>query len=257
MKNRRSFVPILAGALMGVGVMAAPAAAQLTGHVKSVEPAANRLVLTETTTGTDYTIAVPAQAMIVTNSGRPLAFTDLRKGDGLSVSQVGGVASRIVAEQARLVGTVKSADPNARRLVIREAVPKGEEKAQKDLTLRVDDQTLITMTDGKAVKLGDLKDGDAVSIAHAGDLAQKIEASPKLDELTGFVKSISADLKSFVVTQTGTNENFTVAVNPETVIETTEGKSLKFKELKEGDGVGISHVSSVAKKIVVAVKPPR
>ena len=46
-------------------------------------------------------------------------------------------------------------------------------------------------------------------------------------------------------------------VNPQTVIETTEGKTLKFEDLKEGDGVGLTHVSSVAKKIVVAVKPQR
>ena len=83
---------------------------------------------------------------------------DLRKGDGLSVTHVGGVASKIVAQQTRLVGTVKSADPDAKRLGIRATGPKGEEGTNNDVTVRVDDQTVIETTDGKAIKLGDLKE---------------------------------------------------------------------------------------------------
>jgi hypothetical protein len=257
MKSHRSFVPALAGALVVFGVMTAPAAAQLTGHVRSVDTAANRLIVTETGTGTDYPIAVTGQTLVVTTAGKALTLKDLRKGDGVSVLHAGGVASKIVTTQSRLVGTVKSADPDAKRLVIRQTVPKGEEGTNRDVTVTVDDQTTITTTDGKAIKLGDLNEGDGVSITRDGDLAQKIEVEVKPAELTGFVKSIGADLKTFVVTQTGTTKDLTVAVNPQTVIETTEGKTLKFEDLKEGDGVGLTHVSSVAKKIVVAVKPPR
>jgi len=256
-KNQRSFVPALAGALLVLGVATRPAVAQLKGNVKSVDTTANRLVVTETGTGAEHTIAVPVQATIVTPSGRALMFKDLRQGDGLAVTHVGGVASRILAEQARLVGTVKSADPEAKRLVIRETVPRGDTGTAKDVILTIDDRTTIENPEGKAVKFGDIKAGDGVSIVHAGDLAQRIETTVKPDELTGFVKSVGANLKTVVVTQTGTNTEYTIAIDPETVIETTEGKTLNIKELKEGDGVGISHVSAVAKRIRVAVKPQR
>ncbi len=258
MKSHRSFVPALTGALVVFGVMAAPATAQLTGNVKSVDTTANRLIVKETGTGIEFPIAVTGQTLVVTTTGKALTLKDLRKGDGLSVTHVGGVASKIVAQQTRLVGTVKSADPDAKRLGIRTTEPKEEEGTNNDVTVRVDDQTVIETTDGKAIKLGDLKEGDGVSIARDGDLAQKIEVNLNRDEkLTGHVKSIGGDLKTFVVTETGTTKDITVAVNPQTVIETTEGKTLKFEDLKEGDGVGLTHVSSVAKKIVVAVKPQR
>jgi len=257
MKSRRSFVPALAGALAVFVLMADPAAAQLTGHIKSVDATANRLVLTQTGTGTELTVAVPTQTMVVTKAGNALTLKDLRRGDSLAITLVGGIVSRIVAEQGRIVGTVKSSDPDAKRLVIREFVPKGEERTNKDDILTIDDKTTITTTDGKPIKFGELKEGDGVSIAHAGDLAEKIEVNVKPDELTGFVKSVGADLKTFVVTQTGTTKDFTVAITPETVIETTEGKPIKVKELKEGDGVGVAHASGTAQKIVVAVKPLR
>ncbi|MCA1684801.1 MAG: hypothetical protein LC745_02210, partial [Planctomycetia bacterium] len=57
--------------------------------------------------------------------------------------------------------------------------------------------------------------------------------------------------------QTGTTKEVTVAVNERTSIVTTEGKPLKFRDLKEGDGVGILHTASLASKIVVNVKAPR
>ena len=59
------------------------------------------------------------------------------------------------------------------------------------------------------------------------------------------------------MTLTGTTTDVTVAVNDQTTIVTTAGKTLKIKDLKEGDGVGIAHTASVAKKIMVNVKPPR
>ena len=36
---------------------------------------------------------------------------------------------------------------------------------------------------------------------------------------------------------------------------TTDHKKIEMKELKKGDGVGISHINSVASKVVVNVKP--
>jgi len=259
MKNHRSFVPALAVALVAFGVMAAPAPAnaQLKGHVKSVDTAANTVIVTETGTGTDYPIAVTGQSMVVSTAGKPLTLKDLRKGDGVSVSLFGNVASKIVVAPTRITGVVRSVDADAKRLVLRETGAEGEAGAGKDITMRVDDQATIVTTDGKTVQLGDLRQGDGVSITREGDLAQRIEVNPKPDELTGFVKSVSADLRTFVVTETGTTKDITVAVNDQTTIVTTEGRTLHMRDLKEGDGVGISHIASLAKKIVVNVKAPR
>lgn len=82
MKSHRSFVPALAGVLVAFGVTAAPApaTAQLTGQVKSVDTDANKLIMTETGTGTDYAIAVNGQTLVLTTAGKPLTLKDLRKG---------------------------------------------------------------------------------------------------------------------------------------------------------------------------------
>ncbi len=258
MKSLRSHVPAWVGALVAFGLLAAPApaAAQLTGFVKSVDAAANRLSVTETRTGADRAIAVSGQTAVVTAAGETLTLKDLRKGDGVGITHRGGLATRIVVDQARLIGHVRSVDAEAKKLVVGDGAA-GEAGAGGDVTVRVDDRTAITTADGKSLALGDLKKDDGVSIARAGDLARAIEVKAKPAELTGFVKSVAADLKSFVVTETGTNTDFTMAVNERTAITTTEGRTLAIKDLKPGDGVGISHVASVAQAIKVSVKPPR
>ena len=72
----------------------APATAQLTGNVKSVDTDANRLIVKETGTGTEYAIAVTGQTLVVTTAGKPLTLKDLRKGDGLAVTQSGALPRR-------------------------------------------------------------------------------------------------------------------------------------------------------------------
>ena len=57
-------------ALVVFGVMAAPATAQLTGNVKSVDTTANRLIVKETGTGTEFPIAVTGQTLVVTTTGK-------------------------------------------------------------------------------------------------------------------------------------------------------------------------------------------
>jgi hypothetical protein len=77
------------------------------------------------------------------------------------------------------------------------------------------------------------------------------------DVLKGHVKTVGANLKSFVVTETGTNTDLTVTVNDQTVIETTQKKRLEMKELKPGDGVAVSHTGGLASRVVVAVGSSR
>ena len=105
------------------------------------------------------------------------------------------------------------------------------------------------------MELKELKTGDGLGVAHTAGLASKIVVNVKPSELIGHVKSVGANLKTFVVTETGTNTDGTVAINSDTMIETTAKKKIELKDLKKGDGVGISHINSVASKVVVNVKP--
>jgi Cu/Ag efflux protein CusF len=149
----------------------------------------------------------------------------------------------------QLAGVVNSVDLDGKKLVV---TPTGKEKP---VDVTVNDQTVIQTTGGKALALKELKTGDGLGIAHSSGLASRIVVNVKPSELTGHVKSIGANLKTFVVTETGTTTDVTVAVTNDTSIVSTVGKKIELKELKKGDGVGISHVNSVASKVVVNVKP--
>jgi hypothetical protein len=149
----------------------------------------------------------------------------------------------------KLAGIVSSVDVGAKKIVV---TPTGKDKT---VDVLVNDQTVITTEAGKALQLKDLKTGDGLGIAHDSGTASKILVAVKPSELTGHVKSVGANLKTFVVTETGTTTDVTVAVNADTTIVTVDGKKLALKELKKGDGVGISHLNSLASKIVVNVKP--
>ena len=153
------------------------------------------------------------------------------------------------ARADQLAGIVSKVDLEAKKV---DVTPEGKQLA---VTVTVNDQTEIVSSAGKKLELKDLKAGDGLGIAHTSGLASKIVVNVKPSELTGHVKSVGANLKTFVVTETGTDTDVTVAVNADTVINTTDGKKLELKELKKGDGVGISHVNSVATKVVVNVKP--
>lgn len=147
-------------------------------------------------------------------------------------------------------GIVKSVDVEGKKLVV---TPTGKDTT---VDVTVNDRTVMKTDSGEAYSLKSLKAGDGVGIAHAGGLALSIQVAVKPEELVGHVKSVGADLKTFVVTLLGDSTDATVAVNAETSIVSTDGKKLELKELKKGDGVGIAHNSrSLASKIVVNVKP--
>ncbi len=146
-------------------------------------------------------------------------------------------------------GIVKSVDVEAKKIVV---TPTGKEKT---VDVLVNDKTEMKTESGDSIALKELKEGDGVGIAQKDGVALKIQVAVKPSELTGHVKSVGSSLKSFVVTETGTTTDVTVAINGETSIVTTDGKKLELKELKKGDGVGIAHTNSLASKIVVNVKP--
>ena len=167
----------------------------------------------------------------------------------LALALAGTLGSARAADVEQLKGIVSSVDLDAKKIAV---TPEGK---QLNVDVTVNDQTEITNSAGKKMELKDLKAGDGLGVNHTAGLASKIVVNVKPAELTGHVKSVKADLKTFVVTETGTNTDVTVAVNADTTISTTAGKKLEMKELKKGDGVGISHINSLATKIVVNVKP--
>jgi hypothetical protein len=168
-------------------------------------------------------------------------------GVGIFLTLIGGIVDASEAEQ--LSGVVNSVNLEAKKIAV---TPTGKDK---DVEVVVNDKTVMTTQDGKTIELKDLKQGDGLGIAHKGGVASQILVAVKPSELTGHVKTIGANLKTFVVTETGTTTDVTVAVKPDTMIVTTDGKKLELKDLKKGDGVGISHVNSVASKVIVNVKP--
>ena len=153
------------------------------------------------------------------------------------------------ASPEKLAGIVSSVDVEAKKIAV---TPTGK---QLNTDVTVNDKTEIITSANKKIELKELKTGDGLGIVHTAGLASKIVVNVKPAELTGHVKSVGANLKTFVVTETGTNTDITVAVTSDTSIATTANKKIEMKELKKGDGVGISHVNSVASKVVVNVKP--
>ena len=249
MKTHRPFIPALAA--FGMMALSAPASAQLAGNIRSVDADAKTLVVTGTPTGVDTVVTIGERAPIVTAEGEALRLRDLRKGDGVSVTLDGAVATRVVVNPIALIAGVKSVDPDARKLVVTRP------GSDRQITVPVDARTAITTADGKALKLNDLKEGDAVSVVPARGTAAKILVNVRPDELVGHVESVAANFETFVVKETGTNKKFTLTVNDATTIVTAEGKNLKVKDLKKGDGLGILHTGGVAKRITVEVKTER
>ena len=251
MKTSRSLSPTLAGALLAFGVATASAqvALQLKGHVQSVDQDANRLIVKQTGTGEDVPVTVNQQTQVITTANKVFTLRDLTKGDGVVVTHSGGVATRIVVNPAPLNATVKSVDADARRLVV------ARSEGDAELSFDLGDVATIVTKEGKTLKVADLKPGDSVMITRDGKVAQRVEVIPKPQEIAGHVKSIAANYKTFVVTEIGTKRGIVVAVDEDTKIENTEGKSLTIKDLKVGDAVGIAHDASVAKVIKVNARP--
>ncbi len=157
-----------------------------------------------------------------------------------------GLSSANPTEQ--LAGIVTSVDVEGMKIVV---TPTGQEKTTE---VTVNDQTEITTEGGNSFLLKDLKAGDGLGIAHTGGVASKIRVAVKPSELTGHVKTVKTDAKTFVVTETGTTTDVTVKITDDTSIVDVKGHKLELKELKKGDGVGLCHFNSVATKVIVNVK---
>ena len=160
----------------------------------------------------------------------------------------GSARVSMAAPAEQVSGIVHSVDVDGKKLVV---TPTGQETTTE---VTVSDQTEITTEAKNAYSFKDLKAGDGVGIVSNGGVATKIVVAVKPSELTGHIKTVKKDAKTFVVTETGSTTEVTVAITKDTSIVDTKGKKLELKDLKKGDGVGISHFNSVATKVLVNVK---
>jgi hypothetical protein len=244
------------GALVAAAVAAAPARAdQLVGVVKSVDTQGRKFVVVEKTTDALVDVSVTPATSLATRAGRLISLKRLKKGDGVGIALFNGVATSVVVNQSPVAGVVENMDLDGKELVIDEVVD--EKRTGRDVRVLIPEQATIETTGGKVYRLKDLKSGDGVSMVYDGDEVAKVIVNVKPTELTGHVKSVAADLKSFVINEIGSKEEVKVAVTPDTVIVTGSGKTMDLKDLKKGDGVGIAHEASVASRIVVNPAPVR
>lgn len=222
---------------------------QLVGVVKSVDTDGRKVVVIEKLSDDNVDIAVVPATAITSSGGRPVLFKHLKKGDGVGITYINGVASVIVVDQAPVVGVIETIDPDEKTVVI------DESGTDRDVKIAILPTTTIETSAGKLQKLKDLKSGDGVSVTYNGEDVVAIRVNVKPPELNGHVKSVAADLKSLVITEIGNKSEVKVAVTPDTTIVTGEGKTMELRDLKKGDGVGIAHKASVASKIVVNPAP--
>jgi len=233
-----------------VGAGMAARAESLSGVVRSVDTDGKKVVVTQEGTDKVVPVTVTDATTIRTGKGVTMGLKHLRKGDGVGIVHANGTASLITVRQTSLLGVVVKSDPDEKTF---EMTPKGEEK---DVTVTTVKDTVFETGDGTLRKLQDLKPGDGLSVQFNGPDVAKVVINPKPPELTGYVKSVSADLQSLVVTEVGTNVDSSVRIDDQTVIKTNDGDDMTIKQLKKGDGVGIATVKGVARQIVVNVKQP-
>ena len=247
---RASHAFLAAIALVGTGTSVW--AESLRGIVQSVDADAKKMIVKEVGTGVDRNVdlATNDATVIRTNKGVPMSFRYLRKGDGVGVVYADGVASQILVRQSPLVGVIVKAEPDDEAFVM---TPKGEDE---DMRVTTTKKTTYETFDGKVLKLAELKPGDGVSVRFNGPDVAKVVIGVKPPELTGYVKSVAADLNSIIVTEVGTNVDSSVRIDGDTTIRTSDDKPLTIKQLKKGDGVGIAVIKGVAEEIVVNVKQP-
>lgn len=246
MKTGRIFGGLVAA--VGLVIVSAGNARALTGHVRSVDVEARRLVVRESGTGRELTVAVRSPATIATVGGKTLELRHLKAGDGVAVTFEGEQATKLVVTQAPLVGILKSANAGARTLIVT------QDGTGREIGVTVDDPVTVTNSGGKSLELDQLRPGDGVSITFDGAQAVKVAVNPAA--LRGLVKSIDLRKRQVVLTESGTDREVNVPLTDRAVIVTTDGKALALKDLKQGDGLAVISDGDVASKLVVRVKPP-
>jgi hypothetical protein len=246
MIKRLQQMGIACAGVVFLGLAAGPAlAADRQGTVLSVDVPGKKIVILDLQTSRDVDVAVNDQTEFMTNTGKPLMLQDLKRGDGVGIAEIGGLAAKVRVNQAELKGVVSTVNLTQQRLIVT------EEFTNRDVEVVLNPNTRIETSDRKSLTLKDVKTGDGVGVVYSGAAPVEVMVNSKPPELNGHIKSIAADMRSIVVTEIGTHIDVTVAVTPKTAIVSSAGKTLGMDALKKGDGVGIAHQSSVASMIVV------
>jgi hypothetical protein len=111
MLTRRNWKLSVTACLVAMALVVVPAiAAELIGTVKSVDPDAKKIVVTQKDTDKDYEISVNDDTVFLKNNGEKYEKYDLaklKKGRGLTVTHDKNVASKIVLEKGK--GKAKAA----------------------------------------------------------------------------------------------------------------------------------------------------
>jgi hypothetical protein len=246
MRKRLQQIGIACVGMMFLGLAAGPAlAADRQGTVLSVDVLGKKFVILDQQTSRDVDVAVNDQTEFMTTAGKPLQLQDLKRGDGVGIAEIGGLAAKVRVNQAELKGVVSTINLDQQRLTVTESV------TNRDVEIVLNPNTRIETSQRKSLTLKDIKTGDGIGVIFSGAAPVEVVVNSKPPELNGHIKSVAADMRSIVVTEIGTNIDVTVAVTPKTTIVSSAGKTLEMNALKKGDGVGIAHQSSVASLIVV------
>jgi hypothetical protein len=236
------------GAIM-VGLTASTAivrADDLSGVVVSVEVAGRKVVVMDQATAQARNVGFVDRADIRTATGQPLQFQNLKRGDRVGIISSGGMATRVVVNQAPLKGVVSNLDLRTQKMIVTEDV------TNRDIEVDLIPTTRIESITREPVVLKDIKTGDGITVVYSGATPLAVTINSKPPEMKGHIKSIAADMRSLIVTELGTNADLTVAVTPQTSIVSSTGKTLRIGDLQKGDGVGIAHQASTASLIVVS-----
>ena len=112
MQTRRSWVRVLAGGLVALGVLVLPALAEeLFGTVKAVDAGAQKVVVTEKGTLVGVDVKVTDQTVIETAKGERVPLEKLKAGSRVHVTRdEDDVASKIVVR-----GLAKKGEPKPKR----------------------------------------------------------------------------------------------------------------------------------------------
>lgn len=172
------------------------------------------------------------------------------RGSGFAVGAIALLALGVPASQTRadqLAGFVQSVNADARKMVV------SESGTDRRFDVAVDDRTQFVTDGGLALSFRDLKRGDGVGIALFNGLATSIVVNQAV--LKGTVDTLDLDGKKMVISETESDRDLDVPIRSNTVIESTSGKVLDFKDIKTGDGVAVSYAGSAPIRIVVNPKP--
>jgi len=256
MERRRTAAAARAGAYALVAVVLASAQARAQavayqGNVYSVNPQTGQLVVTDALTARNFDLVVTPQTRLLSSLGEPLTLADLKKGDGLGVAASGTQALTINVNQGVLRGVVSAVDLDDSNFTVT------EHGTDRSVTVPVTEKTPFRSANDQKVALKTVKSGDGVLVQYAGRGVAKVIINPKPAELTAYIKSVGADMRSLLVKEVGTQADYKVIVTSQTEVVNAQGKSLEMKELHAGDGVGIAYKKGVASKIVVAPAPAR